>query len=142
MIVVGIDGSKTSREALRFALHEATLRGTRVRVVHAWSSLSHLPLSGPGVITPVDPGSMRELAESTLRSVVESVAGERAGEVERVLVAGSASDAILEHAHDAELIVVGSRGLGAVAGLLLGSVSKQVLHQARSPVVVIPRLDD
>lgn len=138
MIVCGIDKSDTAKEALRFALHEATLRGTRLRVVHAWSMAPVVEMTGPGMIPPYDSHTVRAGAEEALRSIVADVAGDRATEVERVLVEGPAGDGILSQARDAELIVVGSRGFGAMKGLVLGSVSQRVLHGARCPVVVIP----
>ena len=141
MIVCGIDGSATAKEALRFALHEATLRGTRLRVVHAWSMTPVVGMTGPGVMPLYDPTEVRTSAEQTLRSIVAEVAGENAANVERVLVDGPAGEAVLANARDAELIVLGSRGFGAVKGLVLGSVSQHVLHGATCPVVVIPHRD-
>ena len=58
--------------------------------------------------------------------------------IERVLVGGSAADAILDAAKRADAVVVGSRGVGGFRGLVLGSVSHQVAHHARCPVVVVP----
>ncbi len=142
MIVVGIDGGELSHEVLRFALHEAALRGTRVRAVHAWSAAPIVPMTGPGVVTPVDPGPLREAAEERLQSIVAAVAGERAETVERVLVEGPAGDAILDNARDAELIVVGTHAHGALAELILGSVSHHVVKHARCPVVVVPPVRD
>ena len=139
MIVCGIDKSQTAKEALRFALHEATLRGTRLRVVHAWSMAPIVEMTGPGMIPVYDASSVRASAEKTLSSIVADVAGERAAEVERVLAEGPAGEAILANAHDAELVVVGSRGFGAVRGFMLGSVSQHVVHGATCPVVVVPR---
>jgi nucleotide-binding universal stress UspA family protein len=139
VIVCGIDKSDTAKEALRFALHEATLRGTRLRVVHAWSMTPVVEMTGPGMIPVYDPTEVRTSAEKTLRSIVADVVGGRAAEVERVLVEGPAGDAILAQARDAELIVIGSRGFGSVKGFMLGSVSQHVLHGATCPVVVIPR---
>jgi nucleotide-binding universal stress UspA family protein len=138
MIVVGVDGSAAAKEAVQLALHEATLRGTRVRAVHAWSAVVPVPMTGPGYVGTIDREPVRAAAEERLRSTVEAVAGERAADVERVLVEGPAGDAILEQAHDAELIVVGQRGRGAVAGLVLGSVSQHVLHHAHCPVLIVP----
>ena len=138
MIVCGIDKSDTAKEALRFALHEATVRGTRLRVVHAWSMTPVVEMTGPGMIPVYDSSSVRAGAEEALRSIVADVAGDRAVDVERVLVEGPAGEAILSQAHDAELIVVGSRGFGAVKSFVLGSVSQHVLHGATCPVVIIP----
>jgi nucleotide-binding universal stress UspA family protein len=142
MIVCGVDKSTTAKEALRFALHEATLRGTRLRVVHAWSMAPVVEMTGPGMIPVYDPTAVREAARKALDEIVADVAGERAADIECVLVEGPAGEAIIERAHDAELIVVGSRGFGSVKGFVVGSVSQHVLHDARCPVAVVPRYDD
>jgi nucleotide-binding universal stress UspA family protein len=80
--------------------------------------------------------------EQTLREIVESVAGHSDVEVEQVLVDGPPADAILEHAEDALLIVIGQRGRGPVSSLVLGSVSHHVLQHARCPVLVVPAPPD
>jgi nucleotide-binding universal stress UspA family protein len=61
--------------------------------------------------------------------------------VDRILVCGSAASVLLETAKGADLVVVGSRGLGGFAGLLLGSVSHHVAHHATCPVVIVPPVD-
>ena len=138
MIVVGVDEGQLGKEALRFALHEAVIRGTRVRAVHAWSAVPVVPMTGPGMITPIDSEPIHQAAVKLLRQTVEAVAGERTDQVERVVVEGPAGEAILEHAHDAELIVVGTRGHGTLAELILGSVSHHVVKHSHCPVVVVP----
>ncbi len=138
MIVVGIDGGEGSAEILRVTLYEATLRGTRTRVVRAWSSARRVTLMGPGVMPVVDPDAVRDEVAGELDELVEAVAGERATAVERVVVEGPAGEAILDHARDAELIVVGTRAHGTLAEIVLGSVSHHVVRHARCPVVVVP----
>jgi nucleotide-binding universal stress UspA family protein len=138
VIVVGIDGSKSSPEILRFALYEATLRGTRLRAVRAWAAVRRVTVTGPGVVPLLDPDAVREEVTAELGKLVDAVAGDRAVDVERVVVEGPAGEAILRHAHDAELIVVGTRAYGALAEIVLGSVSRHVVRHARCPVVVVP----
>jgi nucleotide-binding universal stress UspA family protein len=138
MIVIGLDGSDVAKEALQYGLHEASIRGTRVRVVHSWMMVPAVPASGPGMIAPFDVGPYREAGEELLRATVASVAGDKADLVDRVLVEGPAGPAIIDNAHDAELIVVGRRGRGAVKSLVLGSVSSYVIQHARCPVLVVP----
>lgn len=138
MIVVGVDGGQGSAEILRVALYEATLRGTRLRVVRAWSSARRVTVSGPVVVPVVDPDSVREEVAGELDKLVHAVAGERAGDIEHVVVEGPAGAAILDHARDAELIVVGTRAHGTLAEIVLGSVSHHVVRHARCPVVVVP----
>jgi nucleotide-binding universal stress UspA family protein len=142
VIVVGVDGGDLGNEALRFALHEARLRGTRVRAVHAWSTVPVVPIAGPTLVSPVEAQPLHDSAKRRLAAIVDSVAGDRAAEVERVVVEGPAGEAILEHARDAELIVVGTHAHGALAELILGSVSHHVVKHARCPVVVIPPVRD
>jgi nucleotide-binding universal stress UspA family protein len=134
-IVVGIDGSPGSREALRFALEEARLRKATLKVLFAWA----IPFSGavpfgmiPSMLTEFEAEAGRvldgELAEAGATDV----------SVERVLVEGAAAKALIEAAQGAELLVVGSRGRGGFTGLLLGSVSQQCAHHAPCPIVIVP----
>jgi len=136
-IVIGIDGSETSQRALRWGVEEARIHDATVTVVHAWT--------GPAVATyalgaiPLDPGPFRDNAQRVLDEAIAGVAGvDPVKPVEAKLVEGGSSGAILEEARDADLVVVGSRGHGGFAGLLLGSVSGQVVHHATCPVVVVP----
>ncbi len=137
MIVVGVDGSNVAKEALRYALHEASIRGTRVRAVHAWMPTHGLPPT-PGAMAPVDLETFADAARKLLHDTVSAVAGERAGSVECVLCESPAGHAIVDNAGDAELIVVGRRGLGAVRSFVLGSVSGYVVQHATCPVLVVP----
>lgn len=140
-IVVGIDGSEDSRAALRWALQEGRLRQASVEVVHTW----HLPYVGasPYIVPVLDSDTYEKAARQVMDSVVdaEDTTGLPAP-VTRSVVSGGAAGAIVEQARDADLIVVGSRGLGGFKGLLLGSVSQQVVHHAPCPVVVVPRSAD
>ena len=90
----------------------------------------------PGMVPPIDIEPYREAAEELLRSAVTAVAGEHADKVELVVAESPAGPALIDNAHDAELIVVGRRGRGAVKSLVLGSVSSYVLQHATCPVLV------
>jgi nucleotide-binding universal stress UspA family protein len=138
MIVIGVDGSDVAKEALRYGIHEASIRGTRIRVVHAWMPTNAMPAAGPGVVAPIDVRPYHEAAEEMLRSTVTGVAGEAADRIELVLCESPAGAALIDNSHDAELIVVGRRGLGAVRSLVLGSVSSYVVQHATCPVLVVP----
>jgi nucleotide-binding universal stress UspA family protein len=135
-IVVGVDGSSCSREALRFAVAEARLRKAALRVVTAW----HVPAiaySG-GVAPVVDPKEFEQYAETVAEQALAALREQTEGvDVERVTGEGQAAHVLLEEARDADLLVVGSRGRGGFTGLLLGSVSQQVAHHAPCPVVVV-----
>ncbi len=139
-IVVGVDGSEGSWDALRWALDEARLRQATLRAVHAWTFPS---LSGvPGFAPAIDADllhELREAGEGILEHALSEAGAEAAGFlVERVVVEGSAARVLVEAAVDADLLVVGTRGHGGFRGLLLGSVSQQCAHHARCPVVIVP----
>ncbi|HZN71822.1 MAG TPA: universal stress protein [Micromonosporaceae bacterium] len=136
-VVVGVDGSKISAEAIAFAFDQAEATGAKVLAVHAW----HSPAStydgglGPLMFDPV------EIEEASRVLVAESIAGAVADhpdvEVETRLISGQRARALLMAAESADLLVVGSRGRGGFAGLLLGSVSQGVLHHAHCPVAIV-----
>jgi nucleotide-binding universal stress UspA family protein len=131
-IVVGVDGSDGSRRALQWALQEARLRGAPARVVLAWTYLDQ-PVEG------FDVAYGESDARARLDQVVDAVASEGDDvELERVVVNDLPARALLDAARGADLLVVGSRGLGGFKGLLLGSVSQQVVQHAPCPVVVVP----
>lgn len=138
-IVVGVDGSDDSKEALRWALAEAELRGSTVQAVHAWS----LPIAFGGPYMPpqaLDPSAIRDRAQELLDAAVDDVAGESPPvAVERVVGQGAAADVLVRAAEYADLLVVGSRGHGGFSGLLLGSVSQQCAQHARCAVVIVRR---
>ncbi|MER7243153.1 universal stress protein [Kribbella sp. NPDC000426] len=137
-IVVGVDGSKGAREALRWAVDEAKVRGAGLVVVHAWQQPA-AALMSPYAPLLTDPVTLAEIARKTLADSIATVdLTGLAGEPELRTVQGPAAPALLGAAHDATLLVVGSRGRGGFAGLLLGSVSQQVAHESAVPVVVIP----
>lgn len=141
-IVVGIDGSDEARAALRWAVEEARLRDASVRVVHAWSLA---PLAAPSVgAVPASYLAAQDIEEfeATSRELLDSAVADFIGDdrpvrVETELVRGTPARALLEAAEDADLLVVGSRGHGGFAGLLLGSVSQQCAHHAKCPVVIV-----
>jgi nucleotide-binding universal stress UspA family protein len=137
VIVVGVDGSEASKEALRWALEESRLRRSRLRAVYAWL---YPQIGGRGYIPPdvLDPEILRQTAQERLDGFVAEVAGETPGvELERLVDQGPAAQVLVEAAKGAELLVVGSRGHGGFAGLLLGSVSQQCAHHAPCPVVIV-----
>jgi len=137
-IVVGIDGSKGARQALEWAVAEARARGAGLVVVHAWQQPT-AALMSPYAPLLADPASLVETAHKTMTDSLATVdLTGLAREPERRIVQGPAAPALLAAARDATLLVVGSRGRGGFAGLLLGSVSQQVAHESTVPVVIIP----
>jgi nucleotide-binding universal stress UspA family protein len=136
-IVVGIDGSEHSQKALRWAVEEARVRGASLEVVHAWNvpSVCSYPYTG----MPLEPKSLEDAARTTLDTSVDRVdTTGLAHPVERILSIGAPAETLLASSKGADLVVVGSRGHGGFAGLLLGSVSQQVEHHAHCPVVIVP----
>ncbi|MFC3501966.1 universal stress protein [Micromonospora krabiensis] len=136
-VVVGVDGSDLSAEAVGFAFEEAARRSAPLVAVHAW--LYPAPLA-PGDLVPLV-YDLAELDAEEHRVLAESLAGwaQRYPEVpvRRRLVRGSPAQALVEESRTAQLVVVGAHGRGALGGLLLGSVSHTVLHHAHSPLAVV-----
>jgi len=137
-IVVGVDGSENSRAAVAFAAHEAALHRATLRVVAVWQ----VPYGAyaAGLLPPPDlADAVREGAETAANE-----AGDQAEELEpdiyceRVAVEGHPADVLVQESTKAVLVVVGSRGHGGFASLLLGSVSHQVAQHAACPVVIVP----
>jgi nucleotide-binding universal stress UspA family protein len=138
-IVVGIDGSENARDALRWALDEARRRRAALEVVHAWQmpALWAYPYAPVGIESLPFEEKARELVDQALRH--EDTAS--IPHIDRVLVCGGGASAVLHLAKGADLVVVGTRGLGGFKGLLLGSVSTQIAHHAPCPVVAVPPAD-
>jgi nucleotide-binding universal stress UspA family protein len=134
-IVAGVDGSEESGRALRWALDDARVRGAIAAAVHAW----HAPFSMSLARARGDLSAFEDAARHLLDRMVEATTADFEDvPVERLLVAGRATDALLGAARDAVLVVVGGRGVGGFRGLLLGSVSQQLAQHAPCPVVVVP----
>src|SRR5438128_2600336 len=127
-IVVGVDGSKGSIHALEFALAEARIRHADVKAVAAW----HVPASAyetGWVLHLVDPSDWEKMARESLdKSLAEADVAQAEVKVTPVLKEGQAADVLVAEAEGADLLVVGSRGLGGFKGLLLGSISQQCAH--------------
>jgi nucleotide-binding universal stress UspA family protein len=132
VIVVGIDHSTEAKAALRFALEEARFRRARLLAIHAIDSFSTYPSLA------VDVSAVHRAAEELLENATSEVNGDGDDvEIERRVVEGAPGAALVAESHLADLLVVGSRGHGGFAGLLLGSVSQQCAHHAACPVVIV-----
>ena len=139
-VVVGVDGSPGSHQALHFAIDEAAVRGARLSVVHTWLTPYAVPPAGFAVM-PTDRAVFQQESEQLLRHMTDNAlaaAAQQPKEVELLAVEEPAAPGLLRRASNAGLLVVGSRGRGALAGLFLGSVSQQCLHHATCAVVVVP----
>jgi nucleotide-binding universal stress UspA family protein len=130
-VVVGVDGSAGSRRALRRAALEALAHDATLEVVLAWGLLDQ---PGGGFDPQYDEGAARD----DLQRIVEDELDPEPPRIELRPVNDLPSRALLTAGEGAWTLVVGSRGLGGFKGLLLGSVSQQVVHHAPCPVMVVP----
>lgn len=134
-IVVGVDGSEAAQAALVFAVAEGRVRAAKVDAVTSW----HEPYVAPTMgMVAGDPAVYHDGATATLDRAIADLGDVGGVEIERHVLHGSPAGALLEAAEGATMLVVGSRGRGGFTGLLLGSVSQQVVHHATCPVVVVP----
>jgi nucleotide-binding universal stress UspA family protein len=135
-ILVGVDGSECSQGALEYAAEEAALRGAPLRIVCVWD----VPDVGKAVSSY--PKEFLKIIQDEAKAIVAK-ARDRVTELKPTLtvdaevIKGHPSDVIVEEAKDAALVVVGNRGRGGVASLLLGSVSHHVVHLAPCPVTIV-----
>lgn len=140
-ICVGVDGSEQSLAALRWALEAAQLRGAELEVIHAWQ----VPVPAmmfEGAMAPPNIDFEREAAELVATLVKEATDGAEPPVVLRTKTPNApAAKALIDASEGAEMLVVASRGHGGFASLLLGSVSQQVAHHARCPVVIVHPTD-
>jgi nucleotide-binding universal stress UspA family protein len=140
-IVVGVDDSDESKNALRWAVDEARLRRVPVTALHAWEPpvLPSPPDVAP-LAPPIDPSiiaAIEEAAERLVARVVQDVVGDDSSvEVRPATAEGPPAAVLIEAVGDNDLLAVGSHGLGGFKGLLLGSVSQQVVSHAPCPVLV------
>ncbi|MET7752084.1 universal stress protein [Micromonospora sp. NPDC005367] len=135
-VVVGVDGSPASLVAAEEAARAAVRRQLPLHLVHGYLH----PLGYGVPLNPYDLGvpAPTEPAQRMLEQTAAELAGDRPGlHVEVRQVAGGPGAALVEESHRAELVVVGSRGLGGFTGLLLGSVGAQVAAHAHCPVLVV-----
>lgn len=133
-VVVGVDGSGPSSDALRWAVAEARVRDAELDVVHAW----RIPTMAASAYAPtfvsyddLEVAGRTVLDDALAASALDGVSAHGH------LAYDSAAGALVERGRGAGLVVVGTRGHGRLSGALLGSVSRQVIHHAPCPVVVV-----
>ncbi|GAA1422448.1 universal stress protein [Streptomyces thermospinosisporus] len=137
LVVVGVDGSASSLAAVEVAAREARLRGAGLRVVHAffWPAL-HVPV-GPSPFGPAE-GGLQNMAERLLSEAVQRAkAAEPELDVTDVLVTGEPLTVLEAQSRAAELVVVGTRGMGGFVGLLVGSTAVHLAAHGQCPVLVV-----
>ena len=135
VIVVGIDGSQTSRDAARWALSQAALTGAELRAVSSWRWPNYLTRLPPGADLAAETGTvLDEVIEGVL---ADSPSTSGSVTITRHVVEGPAGPALLTQSDGASLLVVGARGRAAFPGMLLGSVAEYCVREASCPVVVV-----
>jgi nucleotide-binding universal stress UspA family protein len=131
VIVVGVDGSDSSADAVRWAAAQAQLTGASLRAVATWRWPNYLTRIPPGVDLSAETAqTLREILTAALTNQPQVAVTEK-------VVEGPAGPALLSQAHDASLLVVGARGRAAFPGMLLGSVAEYCVRNGRCPVVVV-----
>ncbi|MEU6686791.1 universal stress protein [Streptomyces sp. NPDC046832] len=133
-VMVGLDGSSESRAAAEWAAREAKVRGLPLRLVHVWE-----PVPEPMAQAPLlGPETLKHWSERIPRGAAEGLRARHPGlDVAAVQMTGVPADALVDVAEDADLLVLGSRGLSAMGGFLVGSVGQAVIARTEVPVVVV-----
>ena len=139
-IIVGVDGSQGAHRALEWAMKEAAARQAPLTVM----TVHEVPVdgwTGHVLILEVDETALRKARQAAEEAVAKAAAQLGDSQPASVIVRpvnGFAAQELIEASRDADLLVVGSRGLGGFARLMLGSISDKVAHHAHCPVVVVP----
>jgi nucleotide-binding universal stress UspA family protein len=139
-IVAGVDGSEHSQHVLEWAVREAGQRQTSLTVITVWQVAGN-HWTGHAMVYPSDQAEaekMRQAAEAATQKAVEAAGAPGPTSVTVRAISGVAAQELISASKDADLVVVGSRGGGGFARLMLGSTSNQVVSHAAAPVVVIP----
>ncbi len=134
-IVVGVDGTPGSLQALAWAASEAKLRGAKLLAVRVW----HFPVTASGMLFDDSIARLEKEEEEELKLDIHDVLGDESQlEVETLVVSGATSKMLFSTALGAQLLVIGSKGHRGFTNAVVGSVSSQVTHYAPCPVVIVP----
>ncbi|MDT0309774.1 universal stress protein [Streptomyces sp. DSM 44917] len=139
-VVLGTDGSPANAAATEFAFAEAALRGVELVALHAWTPWNAPvpPPRDPAHVYAAPPGDLAAAEERLLAEAVAGLSGKYPDvPVRRTLVRGNARETLIDASRTAGLLVLGARGHGGFAGLVLGSVSQALLHHAHCPLAVV-----
>jgi nucleotide-binding universal stress UspA family protein len=139
-VVVGVDGSAGSSSALRWAMTYAAQVGGTVEAISTWQLPMGAGYTYAWVPSGLDGDSYDTLAEKVLADTVAEVTQSLGSTlvVDRNVAQGQPADVLLQAARHAQMLVVGSRGHGTLAGFILGSTSQHCVQHAPCPVVVVP----
>lgn len=139
-IVVGVDGSPGSKTALKWAMNQARLTGATVEAITAWQDPAQLGTAYGWTSVAFEGDTYATTMVKALDDTIAEVTAQMTHPVTVLthVVEGHPAEALLRAAAGAELLVVGSRGHGTFAGLLLGSVSQRCVQHAPCPVIVVP----
>ena len=140
-IVVGIDGSDGSKAALRWAMTQARLTGASIDAIASWQDPVMLGYAYDWAAVSIDGESIATGMAKVLQDTVDAVHSEggQPVDIHARVVQGHPAQVLMQAATGARLLVVGTRGHGTFAGLLLGSVSQHCVQHATGPVVVVPQ---
>ena len=134
-IVVGVDGSESAAAALRWAVAQAKLAGATVEAVYVWDLAAVVSLGMPPL---VDWAPLREAADERPKEIVRDTIGSGSGvRIVTKTLRGHVADVLIRRSAKADLLVVGSRGLGGLKGMVLGSVGHHCAAHAHCPVVIV-----
>jgi nucleotide-binding universal stress UspA family protein len=134
-IVVGIDGSTSAANALRWGVEQAKLTGATIEAVYAWDPG---PLVSLGMPPLVEWEPLREAAQARPGELVREAVGAKPGvRILKKTVMGNPAQVLVQRSANADLLVVGSRGLGGLTGMLLGSVGHHCAAHSHCPVVIV-----
>jgi nucleotide-binding universal stress UspA family protein len=136
-IVVGVDGSASSRKALTWAAAEAAEHGADLVVINVWEHTLLPPAGSVSVSEHYVPDPSQRTADDLLKVIREELGEEPPVLVQAQVKQGRPAKVLIEESAGAELLVVGKRGHGGFAGLVLGSVSQHVAAYAKCPVTVV-----
>lgn len=137
IIVVGVDGSPGSRKALVWAAAEAAAHGSDLHVVNVWEHTLMPPAGSVSVSEHYVPDESQRTADELVAVVQEELGDDPPVPVQPRVKQGSPARVLIEESAGADLLVVGTRGHGGFAGLVLGSVSQHVAAYAKCPVTVV-----
>jgi nucleotide-binding universal stress UspA family protein len=136
-IVVGVDGSPSSRSALKWAAAEAADHGADLVVLNVWEHTLLPPSGSVSVSERYVPDPSQRTSEDLVSVIKEELGDNPAVLVQPQVKQGNPAKVLIEQSEDANLLVVGTRGHGGFRGLVLGSVSQHVAAYAKCPVAVV-----